>query len=55
MYAILWDFDGTLAYRDGMWSATLLSLLNKAGINYFCGIYSSANIGYNKLRVPKQF
>jgi putative hydrolase of the HAD superfamily len=30
---ILWDFDGTLAYRDGMWSATLLSLLNKAGIN----------------------
>jgi len=30
---ILWDFDGTLAYRDGMWSATLLSLLNKNGIN----------------------
>ena len=33
MCNILWDFDGTLAYRDGMWSATLLSLLNKAGIN----------------------
>jgi len=33
MCNILWDFDGTLAYRDGMWSATLLSLLNKKGIN----------------------
>jgi len=33
MCNILWDFDGTLAYRDGMWSATLLSLLNKVGIN----------------------
>jgi len=33
MCNILWDFDGTLAYRDGMWSAALLSLLNKNGIN----------------------
>ena len=33
MYNILWDFDGTLAYRDGMWSGTLLSLLKKAGVN----------------------
>jgi putative hydrolase of the HAD superfamily len=33
MKYILWDFDGTLAYRDGMWSSTLLSLLNKKGIN----------------------
>jgi putative hydrolase of the HAD superfamily len=27
MKAILWDFDGTLAYRDGGWSATLLEVL----------------------------
>jgi len=27
---ILWDFDGTLAYRDGMWSATLLEVLRSA-------------------------
>jgi putative hydrolase of the HAD superfamily len=32
MCNILWDFDGTLAYREGMWSGTLLSLLNKNGI-----------------------
>jgi putative hydrolase of the HAD superfamily len=30
---IFWDFDGTLAYRDGMWSGTLFSLLDKNGIN----------------------
>ncbi|MDR1466220.1 MAG: HAD hydrolase-like protein [Treponema sp.] len=29
MYNILWDFDGTIAYRDGMWSGTLFSLLGK--------------------------
>jgi putative hydrolase of the HAD superfamily len=29
----LWDFDGTLAYRDGMWSGTLFSVLNKNGID----------------------
>jgi putative hydrolase of the HAD superfamily len=33
MYNILWDFDGTIAYRDGMWSGTLFSLLGKNGIN----------------------
>ena len=27
MKVILWDFDGTLAYRDGMWSATPLEVL----------------------------
>ena len=27
MKLILWDFDGTLAYRDGMWSGTILSIL----------------------------
>ena len=30
---IFWDFDGTLAYRDGMWAATLFSLLSKNGID----------------------
>jgi putative hydrolase of the HAD superfamily len=33
MYNILWDFDRTIAYRDPMWSGTLLSLLNKNGIH----------------------
>ena len=33
MINIFWDFDGTLAYRDGMWSKTLLSLLQKNNIN----------------------
>ena len=27
---ILWDFDGTLAYRDGMWGAALLEVLQSA-------------------------
>ncbi len=27
MKTILWDFDGTLAYREGGWSATLLEVL----------------------------
>jgi len=27
--AILWDFDGTLAYRDGMWSGCLLEALRE--------------------------
>jgi putative hydrolase of the HAD superfamily len=30
---ILWDFDGALAYRDGMWSGTLFSVLKKNKIN----------------------
>jgi putative hydrolase of the HAD superfamily len=30
---ILWDFDGTLAYRDGMWSGTLFSVLEKNKIS----------------------
>jgi putative hydrolase of the HAD superfamily len=29
----LWDFDGTLAYRDGMWSGTLFSVLEKNKID----------------------
>ncbi|MBN1436108.1 MAG: HAD-IA family hydrolase [Sedimentisphaerales bacterium] len=27
---ILWDFDGTLAYRDGMWTGTLIEILRTA-------------------------
>jgi putative hydrolase of the HAD superfamily len=30
---ILWDFDGTLAYRDGMWSGALFSVLEKNHTN----------------------
>ena len=30
MKVILWDFDGTLGYRDGMWGATLLEVLRSA-------------------------
>jgi putative hydrolase of the HAD superfamily len=26
---IIWDFDGTLGYRDGMWSGCLLEVLDK--------------------------
>jgi putative hydrolase of the HAD superfamily len=26
---LLWDFDGTLAHREGMWSAALVSAINK--------------------------
>ncbi|MBM7558172.1 HAD family hydrolase [Halanaerobacter jeridensis] len=31
---IFWDFDGTLAYREGMWSGALLEALEKKGINH---------------------
>jgi putative hydrolase of the HAD superfamily len=29
MKVILWDFDGTLANRDGMWTGTLVSIVNR--------------------------
>ena len=29
---LLWDFDGTLAYREGMWTDTLLSVLQRNNI-----------------------
>jgi len=32
MKYILWDFDGTLAYRDGNWSGALYSILLNNGI-----------------------
>ncbi len=28
---LLWDFDGTLAYRDGMWTASVSAVLDKNG------------------------
>jgi putative hydrolase of the HAD superfamily len=34
MKYILWDFDGTLAYRDGNWSGALHSILLNNGITY---------------------
>jgi hypothetical protein len=30
MQYLLWDFDGTLAYRPGMWSGTLVEVLRHA-------------------------
>lgn len=30
---LLWDFDNTLVYRDGMWGSTIYQLLNKHGYN----------------------
>jgi putative hydrolase of the HAD superfamily len=30
---LLWDFDNTLAYRDGMWSQTILELLQESGFD----------------------
>ena len=29
MKVILWDFDGTLGFRDGMWSGTLIEVLQR--------------------------
>lgn len=31
MKYLLWDFDNTLAYRDGMWSSTIFELLKEQG------------------------
>jgi len=31
MKTLLWDFDNTLAYREGMWSQTLFDLLQQNG------------------------
>lgn len=28
-YMVLWDFDGTLGYRPGMWSQALLDILRE--------------------------
>lgn len=33
MKYLLWDFDNTLAYRDGRWSDTICELLNENGYN----------------------
>ena len=29
MGALLWDFDGTLAYREGMWGGCLVEVLDE--------------------------
>ncbi len=29
MRYIIWDFDGTLAHRPGMWSGTLIEILRR--------------------------
>lgn len=33
MKTLLWDFDGTLAYRDGLWAQTLCDVLSNNGID----------------------
>ena len=44
----MWDFDGTLAYRDGMWTDTLFSVLQKNEILNIKkeDIQSLLNIGF---------
>jgi putative hydrolase of the HAD superfamily len=32
MTTLFWDFDGTIGYREGMWTGTLISLLEKMEI-----------------------
>ncbi len=32
---LLWDFDGTLAYRDGMWTQSLSNVLERNGYSGF--------------------
>lgn len=32
---LLWDFDGTLAYRDGLWTASLSAVLESNGYSDF--------------------
>lgn len=34
MKILMWDFDNTLAHRDGMWSKTLHDVLKKNGVEY---------------------
>lgn len=32
---IIWDFDNTLAYRDGMWTQSIVNILNRNGYKDF--------------------
>lgn len=32
MKLILWDFDGTLATREGMWAGTIQEILQELGV-----------------------
>jgi len=34
MKCLIWDFDGTLAYRDGMWTGTLLEVIRQQAPDY---------------------
>ncbi len=48
MKTLIWDFDGTLAYREGMWTAALIDVLRRHG---FCEINHAdvrpfTNIGF---------
>lgn len=40
-YCIMWDFDNTLAYRNGMWTKSLCNVLDYAG---YLGTYDEAVI-----------
>lgn len=45
---LLWDFDNTLAYREGMWTKSLSNVLNKNGYYHFNReiISATLNKGY---------
>ena len=45
---LFWDFDGTLAERDGMWTATVHAILVKNGISHipFAELRPFLNLGF---------
>ncbi len=44
---LFWDFDGTLAYRDGRWTATLHDLLAAAGVDVtYNGLRPYLSVGF---------
>lgn len=44
---LFWDFDGTLAYRDGRWTATLYELLAAAGVDVtYNGLRPYLSVGF---------
>jgi putative hydrolase of the HAD superfamily len=59
MRTILWDFDGTLAYRNGMWTDTLLSVLRKNGHSHVrkdeIRPYLSIGFAWNSPDTPHAF
>ena len=34
MKLVLWDFDGTLAYRDGIWSGAFLEIIQRVDADF---------------------